>query len=361
MNKQPKKRIALIITTVVIFLLICAWGAFSIIMYNMNINRRFESYEPLMFYVDDFEGLQCTEYTFPSDKGQMLKGYWYSAVSNPQAIIVLAHGYGGGGHNSYMDIANYFAQNGYYVFAYDATGNDQSEGEGVYGFPQGVIDLDHAISFVEESGIFPDLPIGLIGHSWGAYSVCSVLTYHPEVKAVIACSGCNQSSDLFEVGGKEEAGDIIYTMMPFVRLYERIRFGDYAANTAMDGFEATETAVMIAHSTDDDVVPVQYGYDLYHEKYRDNPRFRFVLFEDKGHSDFFVDRNNTYKDEFNSMFDKWLETLEYDYTANENKERFTADRAEYIRSNLDRTRWSNRIDEELMEMFLGFFNQYVIL
>ena len=59
-----------------------------------------------------------------------------------------------------MDCANYFAQHGYYVFAYDATGNDDSEGEGVGGFPQGVVDLDHAISFVEKSGNFPDLPIG---------------------------------------------------------------------------------------------------------------------------------------------------------------------------------------------------------
>ena len=64
----------------------------------------------------------------------------------------MAHGLGGGGHNSYMDCANYFARHGYYVFAYDATGNDESEGEGVGGLPQGVIDLDYAISFVEQSG-----------------------------------------------------------------------------------------------------------------------------------------------------------------------------------------------------------------
>jgi hypothetical protein len=62
-----------------------------------------------------------------------------------------------------MDCANYFAQNGYYVFAYDATGTDESEGNGVGGLPQGVIDLDYAISFVEESKEIPDLPIVLFG------------------------------------------------------------------------------------------------------------------------------------------------------------------------------------------------------
>ena len=82
-------------------------------------------------------------------------------------MYVIAHGFGGGGHNSYMDVANYFASNGYYVFAYDVTGCDKSEGEGVGGVPQGVIDLDHAISFVEDNNEIPELPIMLFGHSWG--------------------------------------------------------------------------------------------------------------------------------------------------------------------------------------------------
>jgi dienelactone hydrolase len=198
--------------------------------------------------------------------------------------------------------------------------NDESEGEGVGGFPQGVVDLDHAISFVEESGSFPDLPIGLFGHSWGGYSVCSVLTYHPEVKAVIECCGCNRSTDLFELGGKAMAGDAIYTMMPFVRFHEWTRYGKYATNTAMDGFEASETPVMVAHSEDDEVVPVQYGYNLYYEKYKDDPRFVFLHFEDKGHNDFFIDSNDTYRDEFDAEFDKWFETLGYDRKADENKE-----------------------------------------
>ncbi|WP_029409348.1 alpha/beta hydrolase, partial [Treponema pedis] len=109
--------------------------------------------------VEDFEGLQRTKYEFSSDKGQMLTGYMYSAGDNQCGIIVIAHGFGGGGHNSYMDCANYFARHGYYVFAYDATGNDESEGAGVGGIPQGVIDLDYAISFLEKSGKFPALPI----------------------------------------------------------------------------------------------------------------------------------------------------------------------------------------------------------
>ncbi len=353
-----KKKI-LIIFLCIIILAIGAWGVFCVKIYDENFNVRGDSYKPLMLRVEDFDGLECAEYTFPSDRGQMLAGYLYSAGEEQKGTVVIAHGFGGGGHNSYMDAANYFAQHGWYVFAYDATGTDKSEGEGVGGVPQGVIDLDHAISFVEADEALSGLPIVLFGHSWGAYSVCSVLTYHPEVKAVIECSGFNSSSDMFESGGKSQAGDLIYAMTPFVKIYERFKYGKYAKNTAMDGFESTEAPVMIVHSADDDVIGIGYGYDKYYKKYKDDDRFTFVRFENKGHNDILNDPEDTYKDEFNAKFDQWLETLDYDYKAEENKERFTQEKAEYITKNLDHARWSSRLDEDLFASFLAFYEENI--
>ncbi len=359
--KISKKKIARVIGIAVLVILVGALWAFSAILYNENLNQRFESYKPLMLQVEDFAGLKCTKYQFPSDSGQMLAGYWYSSGNSQRGIIILAHGFGGGGHNSYLDCVNYFAQHGYYVFAYDATGNDESEGKGVGGFPQGVIDLDYSISFVENSGNFPDLPLGLFGHSWGGYCVCSVLTYHPEVKAVISCCGTNSSSDIFEVGGKEEAGNGIYALMPFIKIHEWMKYGKYATNTAMDGFAASDAAILIAHSEADLVVPIQYGYDLYYEKYKDNPRFTFLRFKNKGHSDFFVDANDTYKEEINATFDKWAASLNYDYKAEENMQRFAKDKAAFLEANLNRERWSNRLDIDLFEQFLAFYDENIPL
>ena len=58
-----------------------------------------------------------------------------------------------------MDFLYSIAQHDYFVFAYDATGNDESEGDSVEGLPQGVIDLDNVITFVEQQDEFKDLPI----------------------------------------------------------------------------------------------------------------------------------------------------------------------------------------------------------
>ena len=355
---KSKKKIIIITILSVIVLMILGWWAFCIKMYNDNFNVRKETYEPLSLRVEDFDGLSCREYTFSSDKGQKLAGYLYSSGENQHGIVVIAHGFGEG-HNSYMDVADYFAGKGYYVFAYDATGCDKSEGEGVGGVPQGVIDCDYAISFIEDNDDIPKLPVVLFGHSWGAYSVSSVLSYHPEVEAVIECSGFNQSSDMFESGGKSQAGDVIYAMTPFIKLYERFKYGKYASNTAMDGFDSTDAPVMIVHSADDNVIGIEYGLDKYYDKYKDDSRFTFVRFDDRGHNDIFNDPDNQYKDEFNKGFDEWLKTLDYDYEAEENKERFTEDKAEYITGHLDHAKWSSRLDEELFERFLNFYEDAI--
>ena len=358
-KKTKKKKVILTILVCVIILAIGAWGMFCVRIYDENFNVRGDSYEPLMLRLEDFSGLKCTECTFPSDHGQMLAGYLYSAGEEQKGIVVIAHGFGGGGHNSYMDAANYFAHHGWYVFAYDATGTDKSEGDGVGGVPQGVIDLDHAISFVEAEDDLSDLPIVLFGHSWGAYCACSVLNNHPEAKAVIECSGFNSSSDMFESGGKSQAGELIYAMTPFVKIYERVKYGKYAQNTAMDGFAAADASVMVVHSADDNVIEIGYGYDKYYKKYKDDPRFTFVRFDDRGHNDILNDPEDTYTDEFNAAFDQWLETLDYDYKAEENKDRFIAEKAEYITKNLDHARWSSRLDEDLFASFLSFYDKAI--
>ena len=358
MRKTGSKKKIIPVILAVIVLLTAGWFIFCVFMYNVNFNVRCDSYEPLMLRTEDFDGLECREYSFPSDKGQMLAGYLYSKGTDQHGILVIAHGFGSG-HNSYMDVADFFAKNGYYVFAYDATGCDKSEGKGVGGPPQGVVDLDHAISFVEGSNDIPDLPIVLFGHSWGGYSVCSVLNYHPEVKAVVECSGFNCSSDMFESGGKSQAGDAIYAMTPFIKIYEGFKYGKYAKNTAMDGFANTDADILILHSEDDNVIGIEYGYDKYFEKYRDDPRFTFIRFTDRGHNEVFNDPDNTYKDEFNAGFDSWLETLDYDYKAKENTERFKADKAQYIIGHLDHARWSTRLDEELFGQFLEFYEKAI--
>lgn len=349
MSHKIKNRIisAVIILTAMIML---APFGISLYLYHQYFGARYETYEPLSYHTDEFAGLKREKYEFRSNKGQKLTGYHYYVTTDAKGIIIMAHGFGGGGHNSYMDCAYYFAKNGYDVFAYDATGNDESEGDSTNGLPQGVIDLDYAISFVEKQEAFQHLPILLFGHSWGGYSVTSVLNYHPEVKAVVSLAGFNQSSDLIESQGELLAGDFIRIGIPYINMYERILFGKYAANTSMDGFEHSNAGVMVIHSEDDQVVQKQYGYDIYYQKYKDSARFKFIAYDDKGHSElYYSDFAIQYINRFNRDFEKHFESNE-----------FTPDaKIKYLKDNLDRDIWTNLIDEELFEEIVDFYDSYL--
>ena len=293
MMKSKGRKVLVVISVVLVLLIVADW-ALSVFIYDQNFDVRFTTGDSYLLKVEEFEGLSREKYEFTSDKGQKLTGYMYSSGDDEKkGIIVLAHGFGGGGHCSYISCIDQLAKHGYLVFAYDATACDESEGEKVGGLPQGVIDLDNAISFVEENEAFPKLPIMLFGHSWGGYSVCTVLKYHPEVKAVVACSGFDSSTDLIQSAGSEMIGPGIYVMMPFLKLHERMRFGERANDTAMEGFAASDAAVMILHSEDDTVVPIQYGYDKYYEQYDSDNRFTFVRYEDRGHT-VFADQTTEY-------------------------------------------------------------------
>lgn len=352
-----QKKLVIIVAAVLLLAVIVGAGG-GIAVYEMFFGVRYETYAPTAYKTEDFEGLLCADYEFTSDKGQTLAAYLYhTGKGSPKGLIVFAHGFGGGGHNSYMDIINLFAQNGYYVFTYDATANDNSEGDSVGGLPQGVIDLENALDFVKLQKEFYHLPIMLIGHSWGGYSVTNVLKYHPDVKAVCSLAGFNTSLDLIMAQGETLAGKTaIKLLMPVLSAYESIRFGEYSENTAMEGFALSDARVMVVHSADDTTVPKKYGYDIWYETYKDDPRFTFIEYADKGHNSFLnSDEGLEYSEAFNEALNEYIEGLPEDLS----EEAVAELKAEYIEENLDREKWANGVNEELFGEVLSFFNAAV--
>lgn len=348
MHTRKRKIIVISLVVLILLLLITPFGLAAMI-YEDNFGDRYETYVPMARSIDEFDGLQSQRYTFTSDQGQQLVGYkYYRNLEDIKGVVVISHGLGGGGHNSYMDVADFFASSGYVVFAYDATGNDESEGDSVKGIPQGLIDLEYAIKFVKRTSDFDGLPIMLFGHSWGGYSVGSVLNLHPDVKAVVMVAGFDKSMDIIEEEGRKIAGDGIAVLLPFISLYERFKFGKYVSYNCTDGFENSEAGVMVIHSEDDEMISEEKAYDVFYNHFKDNPRFRFVKYDNRGHDYvYYSDSSREYKDEINRNFEDYLDSLDEEFTS-EIKE-------SYLKENLDKKRLFD-LDDELMNSIVEFFD-----
>lgn len=283
--KRKIFRIFAAILAVLLVLGTAAMYGFSAYIYRDSFNYRCTTSPGNVDDMADFPALTRTRHTFTTLQGHTLVGHFYEAADGaaPKALVVFAHGLGGGGQSGYLEIFDYLVRSGYCVFAYDATGNDESEGEVIGGLPQGFIDMDHAVTYAQTLPETANLPLVLMGYSWGGLSCVNTLNTHPEAHAVVALAGWNRSLDLIEYEGRQMVGDAVKFMLPFAAAYEFFTYGDYAFSTAMKGFAASDCGVMIVHGQRDITVPPEYGYDTYYETYADDPRFTFLSYPNRGH------------------------------------------------------------------------------
>jgi dienelactone hydrolase len=350
---KAKKRTKIIVAICVglIIVLLVVPFALSVYIYQSNFGVRYETLPWLSWDIEDFEGLNKERYTFASNNGQMLTGYrYFKDTDTTKGVVIIAHGLGGGGHNAYMDVADHLTSNGYVVFAYDATGNDESEGDSVGGMPQGIIDLDHAVRFVKNSTEFEGLPIMLFGHSWGAYSAGSVLSIHPDIKAVVMGAGFNTSIDIIEEEGRRQAGVAIDFVLPYLSLIEKIKFGKYSSYTCIDGFENSNAGVMLIHSADDEMISFEDQFMMFSGIYQNNPRFDFVRYEDRGHNNIFSsDDSRQANIEYEEQFWTYINTTGAEATAEL--------KTEYMNENGDMHKLFE-LDSELMDRMVAFYDSY---
>ena len=165
----------------VVFLVV--FPVITMAIYNGEFGHRYEERRYESYQVEDFDGLQVERCSIIANKGHRLAGYKYKREGqNPKALFIMVHGMCGS-HKNYLDICNFFASNGYAVFAYDATGSGESEGRKVGGFAQGLADLDYVLNYVKAMSEYEGLPIMLMGHSWGATTSTTISWVGPEVPA----------------------------------------------------------------------------------------------------------------------------------------------------------------------------------
>ena len=211
-------------------------------------------YEPKR---SDFPSLDNRqEISYYSNKRKIV-GYLYE-VDSPVGIVLACHGI-----NTYADsyttsYQNYFVNKGYDVLAIDMVGCGKSEGEGPYSLYESRYCIKDAISYVKENEKLKELPLFLIGHSWGAYGVVSA-TYDFEdstINAVVALAGYNNPLKMMEYMALSNVSGILKITLPIFELSSKIYNADKQEFEATKAIKAkTNTQYILVHGTKDSTVP----------------------------------------------------------------------------------------------------------
>ena len=210
--------------------------------------------------------LTRTTFFFPSDQLK-LQGYFYPC-NEAKGMVVVCHGMHAGA-DDYIPFIEYFVQNGYAVFTYDCQGTYASEGNSTVGMCTPLVNLDHALTYIENDKQLSKYQLFLFGHSWGGYAATSVLSLHKNICGCAAVAPFNSGYTLFVEKGEQYTGylDILKTDFPkeFLNAYQTLLFKDYTKYNAVKGINSTDIPVYIAHGNRDFVISFAHQSVISHK------------------------------------------------------------------------------------------------
>ncbi len=291
---EKKKKITLIISLSLVstFITYFGGGLIATAVVNENlINVRGSTIETLK--EDDFYRIQYIREDYDSLKereevpfkcnNNTLMGYLYT-VENPKGVIITAHGVNALADGTHAQFHDYMVRNNWDVFSFDMTGCGRSSGRGMKTLFESRYCVINAVKTVQNHEKTKDLPICLLGHSWGAYGVVTASKEFPEIKAVASFSGFNQPAEIMYGFAEYYASPAVIVTKPSLDLALYTLFGDPAFYVASSVVRSNKgTNYIVVHGDRDEVVPLK-TYSLYDNvANRGLANVTSLLIEDTGH------------------------------------------------------------------------------
>lgn len=269
---------------------------------TMVYNRADDNGCVVYFTAEDFDGLHCEEYLFPSSLGHTLAGaFYYYEGFDENRLIIFEHGMGSG-HTGYMTEIERLCKEGYRVFSYDHTGCMKSGGESTNGFAQSLRDLDDAVKALKRDQRYNSLPISVIGHSWGGFSTLNISAIHPDIEKCVAMSGFIAVEQILK-------GFFKGILSPFYKkilALEKKSNPDYVRYNAVDTLKNMKTEMLIIYSDDDKTVSAVNNFDILEKELSGKKNIKFLRLTGKNHNPNYTEDAVKYKDKFFAEYQKAL-------------------------------------------------------
>jgi len=288
------------------------------------------------------------EVRFKSGKNELL-GYIYGLDN--KKLVIFAHGIWSG-PEEYLGLITYLVDNGFMVFTYNVTSYNGSSGKNARGLVQGPLDLDAALKFIESDDTLCQLPRYLIGHSWGAYSVCSVLNFGHKVEKVVSLSGFNSSIDItLDVAGKNFGNLLKLLLTPAVWFNQLLLFGKNMNLKAVDGINKSSASFLIIHADKDVFIDYEKTSIIAQKSNIINKNINYITIDTEpinDHNSYFCSVAAT------KYFKELIAKKELEIKEN-NKKKLSTDDKKKLRESADLPR-ANEINVELFAKIVEFLN-----
>ena len=195
-------------------------------------------------------------FTMDSDRGEPLKGFYYSCGGEGHKIAFIVHGYRSDHADTGGIAYDYYASRGFDVFTCDHTAAGESGGNYI-GFD--VFECQDCLKWIDflKEKFGEDIQIVLHGFSMGAATVMQMSGHCPEnVKFIAEDSGYKnaKAAMLHQVGPMFE---------PLRFLNQAIAGYDWNDSDVTESLAHSRIPMLFFHGREDKLVPFQNGPELY--------------------------------------------------------------------------------------------------
>ena len=307
-KKSTLKRVLIIIITALI-----AFSAVSMIATKIIYDSIFVRYdgEPIPAAAPLTDMVNSREKQEYYSGNNRLSGYLYRSHGDNATgtLIVLAPGFHAGADDYLWQIKS-LLDYGWSVFAFDATGSCDSEGDSYVGFPQVLWDMEATLDYIEENDRFGYDEIALMGHSRGGYAVCCALGSEYDISAVVTVSGVNSAMEGVIGSATEYVGPLAYGNYGFLWLYQAMLFGPETLNkNADEEISNSDVPVLVIHGAMDEDVPIDRYSIISHADEIESDRVEYVICSEPdqdGHTDLLFDEDGTANRELMAQINDFL-------------------------------------------------------
>jgi alpha-beta hydrolase superfamily lysophospholipase len=197
-------------------------------------------------------GLPYSEHYISTVKNKQLFS-WHIPAEDSCCTLVIVHGWGANAEMM-LPLAQPFHQSGMDVLLYDARNHGQSDSDSFSSLPRFAEDLDHVLEWVKQHN--PDHQIVVLGHSVGAAAAILTASCSTKIDLVISVSGFAHPQLMMNrhLDRPWLPRFLRPLIMNYVQWVIGFRFDDIAP---MNRIPHLRCPVLLAHGTDDRVVPIE--------------------------------------------------------------------------------------------------------